>query len=70
MIVLNFASISTGTYGLGKIEIFGGALYFDEILIGLISSVAGIFATWRIILKQNYKPRRLEAPLFAVISIA
>ncbi len=68
MIVLNFASISTGTYGLGVVEIFGGALYFDEILIGLISSVAGVFATWRIILKQNYTIRRLEELLFAVVT--
>jgi len=36
MIILNFASITAGTYQLGDIEMFGGALYFDEIPIGFL----------------------------------
>jgi parallel beta-helix repeat protein len=68
MIILNFAFISTGTYGLGAIGLFGGALYFDEILIGFISSVAAVFVTWKIIIKQRYTNRRLEEILFAAVA--
>ena len=68
MIILNFAFISTGTYGLGAVGLFGGALYFDEILIGFISSVAGVFVTWRIIIKQKYSNNRREEILFATVT--
>jgi parallel beta-helix repeat protein len=68
MIILNFTIISTGTYGLGAIGLFGGALYFDEILIGVISSAAAIFVTWRIIIRKRYANKRWEEMLFATIT--
>jgi parallel beta-helix repeat protein len=68
MIILNFALISTSTYGIGAIGLFGGALYFDEILIGFISSVTAIFVTWRIIIRKRYSNKRWEEMLFATIT--
>jgi hypothetical protein len=68
MIILNFALISTGSFGLGAIEFFGGALYFDEILIGFISSATAIFITWRIIIRKRYSNKRWEEMLFATIT--
>jgi parallel beta-helix repeat protein len=68
MIILNFAFISTGSYGLGAIGVSGGALYFDEVLIGFLSAAAAIFVTWRIILHQNYAGRLLEEVLFAAVA--
>lgn len=68
MIILNFELISAGSYGLGAIGIFGGALYFDEIIIGFISSAAAIFVTWRIIIRKKYASKRWEEMLFATIT--
>jgi parallel beta-helix repeat protein len=68
MIILNFALISAGSYGLGAIGLFGGALYFDEILIGFISSAAAIFVTWRIIIRKKYANKRWEEMLFSTIT--
>jgi parallel beta-helix repeat protein len=68
LIILNFASISMGSYGLGKVELFGGALYFDEILFGFISSFIGLFVTWRIIIKQKYANQRVKEMLFATVT--
>jgi parallel beta-helix repeat protein len=70
MIILNFASISAGTFGLGAIGLFGGALYFDEILIGFISSAAAIFVTWRIIIRKRYANKRWMEILFSTITSA
>jgi parallel beta-helix repeat protein len=68
MIILNFASISAGTYGLGAIGLFGGALYFDEILIGFLSSAAAILVTWRIIIRKRYANKIWMEMLFATIT--
>jgi parallel beta-helix repeat protein len=68
MIILNLASISAGIYGLGTVELFGGALYFDEIPMGFISSAVGVFITWKIIIKHYYKNGRLEEILVAVLT--
>jgi parallel beta-helix repeat protein len=66
MIILNFAFISSGGYGLGAIGVYGGALYFDEVFIGFLSASAAVFVTWRVILHQNYAGRLLEELVFAV----
>jgi LPXTG-motif cell wall-anchored protein len=68
MIVLNYAIISTNSYGLGAIEVFGGALYFDEILIGFISSLAAFFFTYKIIIKQKLNSKKWEQALSATLS--
>jgi hypothetical protein len=68
MIILNFLSISSGTFGLGAVGLFGGAVYFDEVLIGFISSVSGVFVAWRIIIKKRYISRRLEEISFAAVT--
>jgi hypothetical protein len=68
MIILNFALINVGTYGIGATGLFRGALYFDEILIGLISSAAAIFVTWRIIIRKRYSNKRWEEMLSATIT--
>jgi parallel beta-helix repeat protein len=68
MVILNFTSISAGTYGLGAIGLFGGALYFDEILIGFLSSAAAIFVTWRIIIRKRYTNKRWMEMLFATFA--
>ena len=70
MIILNFALISTNTYGIGAIGLFGGALYFDEMLIGFISSAAAIFVTWRIIIRKMYSNKRWEEMLSATITVS
>jgi parallel beta-helix repeat protein len=68
MVVLNFAVINTDSYGIGAIGIFGGALYFDEILIGFISSLAAVFFTWLIIIKQSHTAQRGEQIMSATIA--
>jgi parallel beta-helix repeat protein len=68
MIIFNFTFISMGIYGLGALGVFGGALYFDEVLLGFLSSIAGIFVTWRIIIRQKYLIRRREEMLLAVVA--
>ncbi len=65
LIILNFAFITAGTYQLGSIELYGGALYFDEILLGFLSSIAGLFLTWKIIIRQEYAAGRLREILLA-----
>jgi parallel beta-helix repeat protein len=65
MIILNFAFLSSGGYGLGAIGVYGGALYFDEVLIGFLSAATAVFVTWRVILHQNYAGRLLEELVFA-----
>ena len=70
MIILNFAFITAGTYQLGSVELYGGALYFDEILIGFLSSIAGFFLTWIIIIKQDYRSGGLAGILQATLTSA
>jgi parallel beta-helix repeat protein len=67
IIILNFAFITAGTYQLGSVELYGGALYFDEILIGFLSSITGLFLTWRIIIRQEYTAGRLRETLSAIL---
>jgi uncharacterized membrane protein YidH (DUF202 family) len=67
MIILNFTSIAAGTYQLGDIEMFGGALYFDEILIGFLSAIAGLLLTWKIITRQEHRASRLREILLATL---
>ena len=69
LIVLNFAFITAGTYQLGSIELYGGALYFDEILIGFLSAIVGLFLTWKTIIRQEYTTGRLGEILLAVFDI-
>jgi parallel beta-helix repeat protein len=67
MIILNFTSIAAGTYQLGSVELYGGALYFDEILIGFLSSIAGLFLTWKFIVRQEYTASKLREISSAVL---
>jgi len=68
MIILNFASITAGTYQLGDIEMFGGALYFDEIPIGFLSAAASLLLTWKIINRIEYKANRPTEILLATFA--
>ena len=68
MIVLTYAIISTNSYGLGAIEVFGGTLYFDELLIGFISSLAAFFFTYKIIIKQKLNSKKWKQALSATLS--
>jgi parallel beta-helix repeat protein len=67
LIILNFAFIAAGTYQLESIELYGGALYFDEILIGFLSSIAALFLTWKIIIRRDYVAGRMREILSAVL---
>ena len=67
IIILNFASITAGTYQIVDIEMYGGALYFDEVLIGFFSSAAGLLLTWKIIARKEYQPRWTREALSAIL---
>ncbi len=67
IIILNFAFITADIYQIGSVELYGGALYFDEIIISLLSSIVGLFLTWKIVIKQRYSSGKTRQILSAVL---